>query len=96
LWKRGERSVAKQLGGKRNPRDGSAAVDVETPRLAVEVKSRVQLPLWIKRALLSAQEKAQRGQVGIVVLRERGARDAVVICGLNDFRRRIMPMGGER
>jgi len=93
-WKRGERSVAKLLGGHRNPHDGSAAVDVETPLLAVEVKSRKELPAWIKAALSSARAKARRGQVGIVVLREHGARDAWVVMSLHDFARRILPKGG--
>ena len=65
---------------------GDAGPDVVTPRLAVQVKHRAQLPKWIAEALTSIRQQAGTERLGIVVLHQSGERDSVVMLSLKDFR----------
>ncbi len=78
------------------------APDIEHPTLAVEVKSRKSLPIWLKVAVEQAEAAAKPPQLPIVVLHEDGRRyaDALVVMRLKDFVKRLdcrrcVPDGGE-
>jgi hypothetical protein len=58
-WKRCERAVARLLGGQRQPITGRPSADVLTSQLAVEVKLRSRLPLWLERGLAQAEAAAK-------------------------------------
>ena len=80
-WKRTEKLTAARLGGRRNGVTGTATVDVETERLAVECKARKALPRLLTDAMTSAVRKAKAGQVPLVVLHQTGQRhDQDIVC----------------
>lgn len=90
-WKRTERKIAAQLGGRRVPVTGRArgdAPDVAHDRLSIEVKHRVALPAWLHTAMSQAEQSVRQAeQLPIVVLHESGQRHAqdFVVLRLADF-----------
>jgi hypothetical protein len=87
-WKRVESKVAQVLGGRRIPCPGRAGPDVAHPWLAVEVKSRVKVPAYLRTWLRQARAGADPAKLPIVVLHESGTAhgDDLVILALADFR----------
>lgn len=67
-WKRHERVIAFMLGGQRQPNTGRPSPDVTVPGLAVEVKTRKQLPKWLTEAIEQAQTNAAKDCIPLVVL----------------------------
>jgi hypothetical protein len=68
-WKAHERMIAKLLGGQRQPITGRPSADVLTSQLAVEVKLRSRLPLWLERGLAQAEAGAkERGLTPLLVI----------------------------
>jgi len=97
-WKSCERRVAALLAGERVPVSGRTrgdTPDVEHPTLAIEVKSRKQLPNWLEDAIRQAEASAQDGQLPVAVLHQDGRkyRDALVMVRLSAFAKHI-PGGG--
>lgn len=95
-WKRIERAVAKKLGGKRLPINGRGKqADVETPCLAVEVKSRQTLPAWLTHAMSQSAAGCKPGQIGLVILHLIGAKHGadMVLLRLDDFMEIFDPQG---
>ena len=87
-WKRTERKIARRLGGERLPVNGRGnQPDVESPWLAVEVKHRRRLPVWLTAAVAQAVAGAAEGHLPVVVLHEAGRRHAedIVCLRLADF-----------
>lgn len=82
-----ELSIAKRLGCKRTGATGRNTSDTTHPLLAVECKSRKDLPGWLKDAISQAVRNALPGQTPLVILHELGARhDGDVVCmRLADF-----------
>ena len=71
--------MARAMGGRRTGNRGTAAADVVGDGFVVEVKERLQLPQWQRRAL----EQAERAAAGftspmraLVVLHQHGGRYA--------------------
>lgn len=50
-WKRAERDIAALLGGVRLPNTGYGQPDVIAGRLAVQLKTKAQLPAWFTDAV---------------------------------------------
>jgi hypothetical protein len=67
-WKRHEREVAALLGGMRLPNAGRSQADVITRNLAVQVKTRTHLPVWLLRALDQAERDCDADRIPVVVL----------------------------
>lgn len=89
-WKRAERAIAKILGGTRIPINGRKGPDIAHPRLAVEVKSRTDLPAYLWEWLGQAAEGAEAGKTPIVVLHRAGKShlvDDLVVMRLADLPR---------
>ena len=89
-WKACERKVAALLYGERVPVSGRTrgyTPDVDHPTLAIEVKSRKQLPNWLEGALRQAEASAKDGQLPVAVLHQDGCRyrDSFVVCRLGNF-----------
>ena len=84
-WKNAERRIARAVGGRRIGNTGRATADVDAGWLAVEVKQRKRLPVWLTSALAQARRNAGDGQLAIVTLHERYARDSLVLMALSDF-----------
>lgn len=97
-WKRTERKIAAQLGGRRVPVTGRArgdAPDVAHEWLAIEVKHRATLPGWLHDAMRQAEASKRGAQIPVAILHESGqphAQDLVVI-RLADFRQFFGPEG---
>jgi len=75
-WKRQEREIADSLGGVRLPNSGRGQPDVNAGDLAVHVKTRATLPVWLVAALdQAARDAAAVGSeaVPVVVLSTVGA-----------------------
>lgn len=85
-YKRQERRVAKSLGGKRNPRDGSGKPDIESEWLVIENKDRKRFPTWIARAVLLAHAKAGPKRLGIATLTSSTSPHVLVVMLLGDFK----------
>jgi len=85
-WKDAERRTARKLGGERVGCTGRHTPDVITDWLAVEVKHRRRLPVWIAEAVASARQHAGQDRLGIAVLHEHGKHDSLVVLSLADFR----------
>jgi len=88
-WKAAERAIAQRLGGDRVPVNGRGNTpDIAHPWLAIEVKDRERLPIWLRRALDQAQAGARPGQLPVAVLHEAGRRhdDDLVVLRLADFK----------
>lgn len=90
-WKNVERNLAKRLSGKRVPITGrtrGSTPDIEHPNLSIEVKSRKEIPLWLKDAM-DQTEKANphNDKIPIVILHELGKRhdNDYVIISLKNF-----------
>lgn len=90
-WKRTERAVARQLGGRRVPVTGRArgdVPDVEHDLLAIEVKHWARLPTRVVQALEQAEAAARSEQLPVAVIHGAGERmdKALVVMRLEDFR----------
>lgn len=68
VWKHAEREVCKRLGIQRTGYLGGA--DGTGEWLAVEVKHRKSLPVWLHAAMAQAEKHAEPGQLPIVALHE--------------------------
>jgi hypothetical protein len=89
-WKATERKIAGLLGGRRVPVSGRGrgdAPDIAHPWLAIEVKDRATLPLWLLDALDQAEASATAEQLPVAVLHRAGDRhdQAVIVLRLADF-----------
>ena len=89
-WKATERKIAALLGGRRVPVSGrgrGAQPDIAHPWLALEVKDRAVLPLWLLDALAQAEASATTAQLPVAVLHRAGDRhdQALVVLRLADF-----------
>ncbi len=89
-WKQAERRVAELLGGCRIPVSGRArghTADVGHECLAIEVKTRKRLPVWLEDALRQAEASAKEGRLPVAVLHEDGKRyaDALVVLRAKNF-----------
>lgn len=85
-WKKEERRVARLLGLKRNPKDGSANPDAENSWLIVENKDRSRPPLWIYQALGLARQKAGRTRLGVVTITSPSDPRVLVVMDIRDFK----------
>ena len=91
-WKRFERKVAEQLGGRRVPitgRQRGDAPDVEHDALSIECKKRNVIPKWFKEAMNQAEASVKnREQVPIVVIHEKGQKneDDYVVLRMKHFK----------
>lgn len=85
LWKAAEREAARALGGARHVREHrfESSGDVDHGFLSVECKSRRTLPKWLRDALAQAQ-RYHPDRPPVVVLREKGNREALVLARLED------------
>ena len=81
-----ERAIAKRLGGERVGHLGGADVIVDD-WLSVEVKSRKQIPQWIRDALNQSKRNAGISELPIVILHQVGQNHNgdIVILTLADF-----------
>ena len=81
-----ERQIAKRLGGKRVGHLGGADVIVDS-WLSIEVKSRKQIPQWIRDALNQSKRNAGISELPIVILHQVGQNHNgdIVILTLADF-----------
>ena len=61
--------------------------DIKHPWLAVEVKSRKQLPAWLLQAMYQAVRNAPKGKLPLVIWHEKGQRhdNDLVMMRLKDF-----------
>jgi len=87
-WKHAERRIAAILHGHRFPVSGRGdQPDIDHPWLAVEVKHRRRLPLWLTGALEQAERVAKPDQLPVAVLHQHGRpyRDSLVVVRLKDF-----------
>ena len=80
-----ERAIAQRLGGERVGHLGGA--DVVTDWLAVEVKTRKELPQWLRDAVAQAKRHAGISQLPVAILHQVGQRHAgdIVCLRLADF-----------
>jgi hypothetical protein len=90
-WKATERRIAALLGGRRVPVSGRGrgdAPDIAHPWLALEIKDRATLPLWLLDALDQAERSAAPHQLPAAVLHRAGDRHdhALVVLRLHHFR----------
>jgi hypothetical protein len=85
-WKAVERRVARTLDAKRVGATGAATPDVVSDWLAVEVKHRERLPVWLTGALARVRSQAGTERLPLLVLHEKGARDSIVCLTLHDFK----------
>jgi hypothetical protein len=89
-WKQTERRIAALLGGRRVPVSGRGRgdePDIVHPWLALEVKDRAALPLWLLDALAQAEASATPEQLPVAVLHRAGDRHdaALVVMRLGAF-----------
>jgi len=89
-WKATERKIATLLGGKRVPVSGRGRgdqPDIAHPWLALEVKDRATLPLWLLDALAQAAASATPAQLPVAVVHRAGDRHdhALVVLRLGAF-----------
>jgi len=84
-WKDVERRIARELGGERVGILGRE--DVRHDRYSIEVKTRLELPAFLKGAYGQAQSNAAEGKVPLLVLKEKGKRfdDCLCVLRLADF-----------
>lgn len=85
-WKATERAIAHRLGGVRVGCTGHNTPDVATSRLAIEVKTRRELPAWLRDAMQQAHDNAGE-RVPVVILHQIGRRhdDDLVLLRFADF-----------
>ena len=86
-WKRHERTIATQLGTKRNGNTGLATADVSTPSWCIEAKSWTRLPVKVVDALRQAEAARTGHQTALAVLHQVGSQHAkdLVILRWADF-----------
>ena len=89
-WKYVEREIAARLGGRRVPvtgRQRGDAPDIEHAHLAIEVKSRKNMPVFLMDAMAQAKASIRGNQTPVVVIHQHGNRydDAMVVMRLKDF-----------
>ena len=88
-WKAFERTIAKRVGGKRLPCDGSKdGADVDAGPFVYQCKLGRRMPSYIRdwlRGIVAAGER--KGAVGVMVWKVPGARvdDSVVVLRLRDW-----------
>jgi len=85
-WKAQERRVARLLGAKRNPRNGSTNPDATSRDLVIENKDRRRFPQWIVAALAQARTKAPSHKLPIVTVTNADSLQILVIMDLMDFK----------
>ncbi len=75
-WKQLERSVAHFLGGRRYPANSGGRVDVESTKYVAQVKHRktMSVPELERWATEIEQIGAEKGKVGLVVVKRRAGR----------------------
>ena len=80
-----ERKIAQRLAGERVGHLGGA--DVVTDWLSVEVKSRKELPQWLRDAVAQAKRNGGISQLPVAILHQVGQRHAgdLVVMTLADF-----------
>ena len=81
-----ERRVARHLGARRNPQNGSGKPDAESEWLVIENKDRKRFPQWIVRAVLQARAKAGPKRLGIATLTSPSSPQILVVLLLPDFK----------
>lgn len=69
-WKRAESEIARALGTERLPNSGTGQPDCRCPGWAVQIKTRKELPAWLKEAMAQATRDAAPGERPVVVLNE--------------------------
>lgn len=86
-WKRVERRIAARMGGKRIPVTGRRGPDVAHPWLAIEVKSRGDMPGYLWDWLKQAELGGDGSKLPVVVLHRNGkhAADDLIAMRLGDF-----------
>ncbi len=89
-WKATERRIAALVGGRRVPVSGRArgdAPDIAHPWVALEVKDRASLPLWLLDVLAQAEASATPDQLAVAVLHRAGDRHdhALIVLRLGAF-----------
>jgi hypothetical protein len=89
-WKATERRIAALLGGRRVPVSGRGRgdqPDIAHPWLALEVKDRATLPVWLLDALPQAEASGTPAQLPVAVLHRAGDRHdhALIVLRLADF-----------
>jgi hypothetical protein len=88
-WKRAERMIAKDCGGRRIPVTGDReGADVDHPLFCVQLKVRKSLPSWLFAWLAGICSTATRqGKTGILVLNlpRQPRRHALVCLRWEDF-----------
>lgn len=87
-WKRMERKVAGDLGGKRVIEKGYNLEDVSHPIFSIECKTRKKLPASLESWYNQAKTNAPKGKIPVVVLHETGKRrkNDFVVLKYEDFR----------
>ncbi len=89
-WKKYERRVAGDLGGRRIPVTGidRHGADVECAMFCVQVKLRKALPSWLWEWLGGISASAERqGKIGVLVLKKPRQQDvdALVVVRYSDW-----------
>lgn len=72
---------------RRREQGGEMAARIEHAHLAIEVKSRKQMPVFLVDAMAQAKASIRGNQTPVVVIHQHGNRydDAMVVMRLNDF-----------
>ncbi len=75
-WKQFERDVARLLGGERYPANSGGRIDVASDTYVAQVKHRktMSLPELERWAVEMEQIGAEKGKVGLVVVKRRAGR----------------------
>lgn len=86
-WKRLERQAAQALGGKRIIRAdfGQSLPDVDHNLFSIECKLRAKLPRLLRLGLEQA-EKYDENKISLLILKERYARESLVVLKMKDFK----------
>lgn len=78
-WKSAERAIAKLLDGERVPvtgRQRGHAPDIAHPTLALEVKHRESIPLWLEDAVDQARKAVREDKTPVVIIHTAGQQYA--------------------
>lgn len=89
-WKRAERITARDLGGARTGNTGRPAADAANGWAVCEVKTRKELPKWLKEAVRQAEGAATMytaARLPLVRLHEVGGRyvDDLIVTTVSAF-----------
>jgi hypothetical protein len=87
-WKNHEKRTATALGGKRNSRGdnfGQSLPDVDHNLFSIECKLRKKLPVLLQQGLEQA-EQYDANKISLLVLKERYARESLIVLKMKDFR----------